>query len=114
MVRRLSARAGGAFHLVIVQTKKVLGADARLAQLDKIRNILAHRLSSRRSITASSTLELDGTQTNWREEKWHIPGASESPMFDQEMLQHHLDNVAAMLRPLVAAAREFAENSHGA
>ena len=88
-----------------------LAVDERFGQLDELRNILAHRLSGRRSIRASSTLEPDGTQTNWHEERWHIPGASESPTFDQEMLQRHLDNVAAMLRPLIATAWEFAEHS---
>lgn len=88
-----------------------LATEERFRQLDELRNILAHRLSGRRSIRASSTLELDGVHTNWYEEKWHIPGASESPIFDQEMLQRYLDYVADMLRPVIASAREFAEHS---
>jgi hypothetical protein len=88
-----------------------LPGDARFSTIDGFRNILAHRLSGRRSVRSSSTLNADGTHTtDWHEETWHIPGAADSPTFDEEMLQRNLDDIAAMLKPLTTAAREFAES----
>jgi hypothetical protein len=85
-----------------------LSTDSRFSTIDTVRNLMGHRISGRRSVRASSTLEQDGTHTHWREETWHLPGASGTLMFDEELLQRHLDDVTALLRSLSAAAREFA------
>ena len=74
-----------------------------------MRNLVGHRISGRRSVRASSTIEKDGTHTHWREETWHLPGATERLLFDDELLQRHLDDVTGLLESLSAAAREFAE-----
>jgi hypothetical protein len=87
-----------------------LPSDPRFNAVDGLRNILAHRLSVRRSVRSSSTLNADGTlTTNWHEEKWHIPGAADSPTFDEQMLQRHLYDLTPVLKTLTTAAREFAE-----
>jgi hypothetical protein len=87
-----------------------LPGDARFSTIDNIRNILAHRLSGRRSIRSSHTKHEDGRlTTDWHEETWHVPGAAESLMFDEELLQRYLENITGLLASLASAAREFTE-----
>jgi hypothetical protein len=74
-------------------------------QIKELRNILAHRLSGRRSVCAWS----DGT-THTREETWHVPGSTDDMPFSEDMLQHHLTEITDMLTELTSAAREFAES----
>jgi hypothetical protein len=83
--------------------------DARFRAIDNARNLVGHRISGRRSVRASSTIERDGTHTQWREETWHLPGATGKLFFDDELLQRHLEDVTGLLESLSAAAREFAE-----
>lgn len=86
-----------------------LSNDTRFTTIDTVRNLVGHRISGRRSVRASSTMQKDGTYTHWREETWHLPGAAGTLAFDEEMLQRHLDDVTALLASLASAAREFAE-----
>lgn len=85
-----------------------LSKDSRFSTIDTVRNLVGHRISGRRSVRASSTMQPDGTHTHWREETWHLPGAAGKLMFDEELLRHHLDDVTALLMSLSAVAREFA------
>ena len=48
--------------------------------------------------------------TESREDTWHHPGSKSELIFDDEMLQHHLDHITRLLCALVPAAREFAES----
>jgi hypothetical protein len=82
--------------------------------IDALRNILAHRVSGRRSVRVSSTAHFDGNTTHVREETWHIPGSSEVLVFSGEMLHQHLAQLTAQLVSLVAAAREFSQNCQSA
>lgn len=86
-----------------------LPKDPRFRAIDAVRNLVGHRVSGRRSVRSSGTLDGDGTHTNWREETWHLPGAAEKLMFDEELLQRHLDDLTGLLESLSSAAREFAE-----
>jgi hypothetical protein len=86
-----------------------LSKDVRFSTIDTVRNLMGHRISGRRSVRPSSTIEADGTHTHWREETWHLPGAAGTLMFDEELLQRHLEDVTELLRALSAAACEFAE-----
>jgi hypothetical protein len=88
-----------------------LPQDARFATIDTIRNLLAHRISGRRSVRSSATLQKDGSYTtDFHEETWHIPGATGKLVFDRELLQRYLDDIIAMLSSLAGAARTFAES----
>jgi len=88
-----------------------LASDQRFTGIDEIRNILAHRLSGRRSQRFSSTKHEDGTHTvDWSEDTWHIPGSTADLNFDDQMLHRQLEDIAAMLKTLTIAAREFAES----
>jgi hypothetical protein len=87
-----------------------LSQDARFAKIDTVRNLLAHRLSGRRSVHSASTRNKDGTYTaDFHEESWHIPGAPGKLAFDREMLQKDLGDITGLLSSLAAAARTFAE-----
>jgi len=87
-----------------------LSQDTRFATLEAIRNLLAHRLSGRRSVRSSGTLQEDGSYTtDFHEETWHIPGVPGRLNFDRELLERHLGNVTSLATSLVAAARAFAE-----
>ena len=87
-----------------------LSQDARFASIDVIRNLLAHRISGRRSVRSSSTRHEDGTYTtDFHEETWHIPGAPGKLAFDRELLERHLADITALLSSLATAARTFAE-----
>lgn len=78
-------------------------------RIDKIRNVLAHRLSGRRSVRSWS----DGT-THRLEETWHIPDLPGALQFSPDMLHHLMDEITGMLTTLIAAAREFAERQKSA
>jgi hypothetical protein len=87
-----------------------LTQDARFATIDAVRNLLAHRISGRRSIRSSSIRHENGTLTrDFHEETWHIPGASGKLVFDKELLQRHLNDITDLLSSLSATARSFAE-----
>jgi len=79
-------------------------------KVDVIRNLLAHRLSGRRSVRAWSTNHPDGTHTRVREEKWHIPGLTDTLDFSDDMLHAQLASITSVLSGLIAAARDFAES----
>jgi hypothetical protein len=83
-----------------------LPQNAALSEIDEIRNLLAHRLSGRRSRHSFG----DG-QTTWHEDTWHIPGAGTKLTFDEEFLQRHLDDITGLLTSLASAARAFAETN---
>jgi hypothetical protein len=88
-----------------------LPQDARFSAIDAVRNLLAHRISGRRSIRSSGTLDEDGTYTtDLHEETWHVPGAAGMLVFGGQLLQRHLDDITGLLSSLASAAREFAEN----
>jgi hypothetical protein len=75
--------------------------------IDEIRNILAHRLSGRRSIQSWGTTHPDGTHTHTQEETWYLPGSDEKLIFDEELIQRHLDEIACLLTTLALAALKF-------
>jgi hypothetical protein len=88
------------------------GLPKGLSTIYEVRNLLAHRISGRLSIRSASTRHADGTSTtDWHEETWDIPGASERLTFNEELLQRHLDNITRLLTTLATAGREFAENN---
>lgn len=98
-------------HDVVTGLIGGLPQDARFATIDAIRNLLAHRISGRRSVRSSGTLQKDGSYTtDFHEETWHIPGATGKLVFDRELLQRHLDDITALLSSLAGAARTFAES----
>jgi len=95
---------------VITGLLGILPQDARFANIDAIRNLLAHRISGRRSVRSSNTRHENGTfTTDFHEETWHIPGAMGKLSFDTDLLQRQLDDITALLSSLTIAARAFAE-----
>lgn len=78
--------------------------------IDALRNILAHRVSGRRSVRGQSSTNADGTIWHSTEESWHIPGSSEVLIFDEEMLNRYLHKLTKRIYSLVSAARQFAQN----
>jgi len=98
-------------HDAITGSLASLGKDARFNTIDHIRNLLGHRISGRRSVRSSGTLQKDGSfTTDFHEETWHIPGAPGKLAFDKELLQRHLSDITDLLSSLAAAARTFAES----
>jgi hypothetical protein len=88
-----------------------LRQDAGLANIEAVRNLLAHRISGRRSVRSASTRHEDGNITrDFHEETWHIPGAPEKLILDKEMLQRLLADITDLLSSLSSAARTFAES----
>jgi hypothetical protein len=86
-----------------------LSKDVRFSTIDTVRNVVGHRVSGRRSVRSSSTLQAGGTYTtDWHEETWHHPGAAVRLEFDEGLLQRHLDDVTGLLAALSSAAHEFA------
>jgi hypothetical protein len=86
--------------------------DPGFSIIDAVRNLVGHRISGRRSIAVSSTTHADGTRTEWREETWALPGAAGKLMFDEELLQRHMDDITRLLTALASAAREFVQGHH--
>lgn len=107
----LRAMRGAFPHDAITGSLASLSDDARFNTIDQIRNLLGHRISGRRSVRSSGTLQKNGSfTTDFHEETWHIPGAHEKLAFDKELLQRHLDHISDLLSSLTAAARRFAES----
>jgi Protein of unknown function (DUF2934) len=79
--------------------------------IDTRRNILAHRISGRRSVQTCGTTHADGTYTQTRKETWHVPGFDQEMPFGEGLLQRHLDDITGLLSTLASASREFAENN---
>lgn len=71
---------------------------------------MGHRISAR-SVHCSSTIRVDGTDTRWHEVTWHLRGGAVKLMFDEELLQRHIDDIKRLLTALASAAREFAEDN---
>jgi hypothetical protein len=87
-----------------------LADDTAFRSIDLVRNLVGHRISGRRSIAASGTTHADGTRTEWREERWHLPGAAGKLVFDEQLLQRHLDDITRLLMSLASAAHKFVQN----
>jgi hypothetical protein len=97
-------------HDAITRLLGSLRQDARFASIDAVRNLLAHRISGRRSVRSASTRHKDGTcTTDFHEETWHIPGAPGKLVFDKDLLQRYLDDLTGLLSQIAVAARAFAE-----
>jgi hypothetical protein len=116
ITRKATNRAFKAVFSEATITKLLAGLleDVPFRTVDSVRNLVGHRISGRRSIRTSSTTHADGTHTHWREETWHLPGATEKLMFDEGLLQRHLDDITSMITSLAAAARAFVENQQSA
>jgi hypothetical protein len=99
---------------VITQRLSELSQKPEFTVLDGVRNILAHRLSGRRSVRSSGTLHRDGTHESTTEETWYLPGSNEKLTFDEEMLRRYLDAITDLLTTLASASREFAEQNQAA
>jgi hypothetical protein len=88
--------------------------DPEFTTIDGIRNILAHRVSGRRSISSSGTTDPDGTYTHAQEETLYLPGSDEKLIFGEDLIQRHLREIARLLDILSLAARQFANNHQSA
>ena len=75
-----------------------LMADPKFKEISSIRNIVAHRLTGRR------TIQTIGTR---REEHWYVPGVSDTITFSRDMVQRHFDEVTRLLTTLTSAVLEF-------
>jgi hypothetical protein len=106
-----AAAFNGAFPAEqITAVLTALSNDIRFKTTDAVRNVLAHRLSGRHGSYTSLTRKGDGSfTTDFHEETWDIPDIANKLIFDKEMLQRQLDDITAVLTPLITAAREFAE-----
>ncbi len=75
---------------------------------------MGHRIIGRRSIRPSSTTDTHGTRSQSYEQTWHLPGVAAELMFDEELLQRHLEKITGLLTSLSSDAREFAESQKAA
>jgi len=78
--------------------------------IDGIRNILAHRISGRRSVQSWGMTSPDGTYTQTQEATWHLPRSNTKLIFDRALLQRHLDEITDLLAQLTSASLEFVES----
>jgi hypothetical protein len=111
ITRRITSEALSAVFPDAQVTKLLAGLpqDPAFNKISETRNLLAHRISGRRSICVSSTIEPGGTLTELRKDTWHHPGSKGELIFDGGMLQHHLDHITRLLSALAAQALEFAD-----
>ena len=72
--------------------------DPKFKEISAIRNIVAHRLTGRRTIR---------TCGGKREEHWYVPGVGDTTTFDPDMVQRHFNEVTRLLTTLTSAALEF-------
>jgi hypothetical protein len=91
-------------HATVTIRLKELPHKSEFKTIKTVRNLIAHRVSGRRSIRGWSTLRSD---THLREERWYLPGSDEALIFDEGLLQRHLDEITSMLTTIVSSALEF-------
>ena len=77
--------------------------EPKFKKLRAVRNILAHRLTGRRNIREYGAGN--------REEVWNLPGLDTELIFDEELIQLHLDGITGLLTALVETSLEFVRNS---
>lgn len=70
----------------ITQLLTELSKQPEFIAIEERRNILAHRLSGRRSVGSSGTVRPDGKDESTWEERWYMPGSDETLAFDEECL----------------------------
>jgi hypothetical protein len=111
ITRRITSEALSAAFPDAQVTKLLAGLpqDPAFNKISEIRNLLAHRISGRRSIRESSSIHHGELLTELREDTWHHPGSKGELIFDGGMLQHHLDHISRLLSALAAEALEFAD-----
>jgi Protein of unknown function (DUF2934) len=97
-------------HATITKHLLELPKKAEYKDIGVLRNILAHRLSGRRSTQFLRTTHPDSTYTQTREKFWLVPGLGKSLNLSNALLQQHLDNVTNLLTTLISASRQFAES----
>lgn len=93
----------------ITESLNELCKHERYQAINRVRNVLAHRISGRLSVTVLSTRELKGTCTSERNDTWAIPGADVTLDFGDTMLQEYLSEATTLLKDLSLAARDFAQ-----
>lgn len=95
-------------HATISKRMSELLTSREFCRIDLIRNLLAHRLSGRKSVRGWTRVEKDTIVESRSEITWHIPGSTENLEFNQEMLQVEFRRLTRKLRPLLASAKSFA------
>jgi hypothetical protein len=85
-------------NTVLSNQLSVLLADPKFKEISAIRNIVAHRLTGRRTIR---------TYGGKREEHWYVPGVGDTITFDRDMVQRHFNEVTRLLTTTTSAALEF-------
>jgi hypothetical protein len=104
---------GAAFpHAAVTRQFADLSRDTAFTDVEGVRNILAHRLSGRRTIHTWGTMHSDGTETSAREETWHLPGLNKKLIFDDDLIRRQFDDVTHLLTGLVTASLAFVQ-THG-
>lgn len=96
-------------HASITHHLRELLKDPEFIKIEEIRNILAHRLTSWRTVISNGSTDPDGTYSYTREEFWHIPGLKEDLVFDEKLIQRHFDEVTRLVTTLISASLEFAK-----
>ncbi len=100
-----------AFPSAAITTRlATLPDDPGFKAIHAVRNILAHRLTGRRNVRDEIVVD-GGASTHTRAAVWHVQGSDEEPEFDEQMVQHCLDEITTLLSLLIEAADEFAQNS---
>jgi len=97
-------------HASITNHLRELLENPEFIKIKAIRNILAHRLSSWRTIISNGSNDSDGTYRYTREEFWHIPGLKEELVFDEKLIQRPFDEITRLLTKLISASLEFVKS----
>jgi len=94
---------------LITDHLKGLLIDAAFLNIKEIRNILSHRLTGRRNIYETFTIDSKGISTE-KEEVWHVSGSDEKLVFDEGLIQRHLDEMSRVITTLLSAGLEFVQS----
>ncbi len=94
-------------HASLTAHLAALLQDADYKQIGVLRNILAHRLTGRRSITVDGVIRSDGSSAYIREDKWYVLGTQDQLTFDDNLIQRQLDGITKLLETLLDAAIDF-------
>jgi hypothetical protein len=75
--------------------------------MESIRNILAHRLTGRRNVRGYGIVTSDRSAIHMKEEVWNVPGSDAELIFDDQLIETHLEGIASLLTSLTDASVEF-------
>lgn len=91
----------------ITQCMDAMIKDPAFVRIDTVRNMLAHRLAGKRTVSSVGSTGQDGSYNCKRDERWYIPGLNGEIIFDDQLIERELSELTRLIAALSDASLEF-------